>query len=128
MKKLLPLIFLAMLSSNCFAMRIVTEAKYMKTVNGNAGFELLAKTTIPINESFDIKLGVSEGFTAPRNSAFSFNHAGTRLDIGVLWYLPWQFKVGYTHSARKWFDGASPIDIFDYDSIDTFSVRKEFAL
>jgi len=108
--------------------RIVTETSYGKEVNGNAGLEMLVKGTIKLSQDIDIKIGVSEGYTAFRNAPYSLNHAGTRLDIGFLWALPHDFQIGYTHSERRWFEGASPVDVFDYDSIDTITIRKEFKL
>lgn len=107
-------------------MRLVTETSYQKLINGDAGYELLLKTSFQINDSIDLKLGLSEGYTAPRSSILSLNHAGVRMDVGVLWHVANDFKVGYTHSARQWFDGASPRSVFMYDSVDIFCIRKEF--
>lgn len=129
MRKLL-LITILLMSTNCYSssMRLVSEVNYHKQVNDNSGLELLLKTSIPLSDDITIKLGVSEGYTAPRATPFMFNHAGLRGDIGVYWSLFNGFQVGYTHSARRWFSGAKPKDVYDYDSVDTLSIRKEFGL
>ena len=110
------------------SIRLVTETNYMKEVNGNSGLEFVVRTTIGLATGIDLKLGFSENYTGHRAKPFMFNHGGTRADVGVYWDIFNDFKVGYTHSERKWFDGASPVDIFENDSVDTLSVRKEFNL
>lgn len=37
-------------------------------------------------------------------------------------------QLNIKNQKRSWFNGASPIDVFDNDSIDTISVRKEFEI
>jgi len=127
LSKLICILIVSLLSLGAFAfdMRVVTEASYNKIINGDAGVELLIKSTIGLTDGIDLKLGMSEGYTALRGSKMDFNHAGTRMDIGVLWSIA-DFKVGYTHSSRKWFEDANPRSVFLYDSVDKFSVRKEF--
>jgi hypothetical protein len=105
--------------------RWVSECTFSKEVNGDSAVEFLLKSTISIADSFDIKLGVSEGYLAKRPDKYNFNHAGVRLDIGFLWDLA-DFKVGYTHSARKWFEGSYDSALFNYRDIDTVTLRKEF--
>lgn len=128
LKTLIILLTILLTSGTCFALTVVTEINYGKQINDNAGMEFLIKTTIPFKGYGDLKIGVSEGYTAFRANPYSMNHAGQRLDLGFYWDMPFEFKAGYTHSIRNWFDGANPIDIFDYDSIDTISVRKEFEI
>jgi len=127
MRLIISLIIL-LASVTCYGLDIVTEFRYDKQINNNAGMEFLIKGTIPIDDSFDLKWGMSEGYTAFRGSPYSMNHAGHRLDIGFLWYAPWDFKFGYTHSVRSWFEGANPKDLYDYDSVDSFVFRKEFRI
>ena len=121
-------LFIISTSVNASSIKLVTETNYIKEVNGNSGFELLLKTSIDLADSITLKLGLSEGYTGFRSKPFMFNHAGTRFDIGAYWDIYNDLMIGYTHSSRRWFDGANPIDIFDYDSVDTLSIRKEFDL
>ena len=124
MKYLLTLLLTFSLAG--IELNLVTEANYQKIINGDAGYEFLVKTTIKIHDEVDLKLGFSEGYTAPRSSILSLNHAGQRADIGFLWNIAHDFKVGYTHSMRNWYEGANPKTVFMYDSVDILSIRKEF--
>ena len=107
-------------------LRLVTEVNSMKIINGDQGYEFLIKTSIAIHDQVDLKLGFSEAYTAPRSSVWSLNHAGQRVDIGFYWNIANDFKIGYTHSMRNWFDGANPKTVFIFDSIDMIRIRKEF--
>jgi len=128
MKLLKLLLTITLISTICFAssLRIVTEANYLKLINGDAGVEFLAKTSINLADSIDLKIGFSENYTAFRSSSYSMNHAGQRFDMGVYWAIANDFKVGYIHSVRSWFDGANPTSVFMNDSVDMLSIRKEF--
>ena len=126
MKKIFLILLLTF--SLASSIRLVTETSYHKLVNGDSGLELLAKTSINLQDDIVLKLGVSEGYTGHRSNPFMFNHAGLRFDVGVYWIIANDFQIGYTHSERNWIDGANPKSVFIYDSIDSFSVRKEFDL
>jgi len=127
MKLLITLLLLTNIAC-ASSIRLITETNYIKEVNGNSGLEFVVRTTIGLATGIDLKLGFSENYTGHRAKPFMFNHGGTRADVGVYWDIFNDFKVGYTHSERKWFDGASPVDVFENDSVDTLSVRKEFNL
>lgn len=124
MRILLTVLFFC---STMFPLRVVSETNFSKIINGDSGIEFLLKSTIPM-QGFDIKVGVSEAYTAPRTSMLSMNHALTRFDIGCYWNLFDNWEIGYTHSARSWFEGANPKSVYMGDSVDTLSIRKEFEL
>ena len=129
MKNLIVLLVLLIsFSFGASSLRLVTETSYHKLINGDSGLELLVKTSIKLQDDIVLKVGVSEGYTGNRATPFMFNHAGLRFDIGCYWIIANDFMVGYTHSERNWIDGASPKSVFIYDSVDSFSVRKEFEL
>ena len=129
MKKILLLpIILALFASICYSeisTRLVFQWEYAKAVNWNAGNEFSIKGTTNFDNLVDLKYGVSEQYASYRESPFSFNHDGRRFDIGFLFYFPFDFKVGYTHSERIVFDGANNESIFLQKSIDSFVIRKE---
>ena len=124
-KYILTILLILTINTANAGIRFVTEVNYYKQINDNAGYEYLIKGTIPFEGVFDLKLGFSENYTAPRSNPYSPNHHGNRFDVGFYWSFPYDFKVGYTHSIRSQFAGASPIDIFDNDSVDKISIRKE---
>ena len=106
--------------------RIVTQVAFDKLINGDAGTEFMAKGSIQLSDDVQLKLGLSEGFTAPRSSWTDMNHCGTRLDIGAEWRVLGDYWLTYTHSDRNYFAGANPIDVYSYDSVDQIAIRTEF--
>jgi hypothetical protein len=106
-----------------FSFSLVTEVNFTKIVNGNSGLEFLIKDTINYNGA-DIKWGISETFTGPRENITRLNHNGVRVDLGCYWKIE-GFMVGYTHSERFFFEGATNTDVFDQRARDTISIRKE---
>ena len=128
---ILATMLLSLMAANSITIRCLSQARYDKEINGNSGFEItLLRGTIKLNDEFDFKFGLSEQYTGHRSRPFSFNHFGNRFDYGFNWKLPLTkgLRAGYTHSIRTLFDGASPVDLYDSDSVDTFYVRYEFDL
>ena len=128
MKRLFIVLILICATAQIFAVtgRITTFAAFNKEINSDSGLELGIKAKIDLTDDIRISLGASEGYTANRSDMFNFNHAGTRVDIGVSWRGPLDTLIGYTHSKRGWFDGAEPKSVFNYKSVDKFEVRREF--
>lgn len=127
LKKAVVVIAILTASLICFGfnVRVVTGGSYNKLVNGDAGIEMLMKSTIGLTDGLDLKFGASQGYTAHRANSLAMNHGGVRVDIGVIWKIG-DFGIGYTHSERSWNSEASPRSVFLYDSVDKIEVRKEF--
>lgn len=126
LKKVLLVLVLSF-SLSLASSRIVTEVNYTKIINGDHGLEFLAKFSWSPVPGVTIKGGLSETYTGYRAaSLLSLNHDLIRKDLGVYWEIAEGLEVGYTHSTREPFDGADPRTVYIHDSMDTFSVRKEF--
>ena len=104
--------------------KLTTETSYSKLINNDAGLEFKIDAKL-YNKSLEAVISFSEGFKAFRHSPFTLNHAGTRFDVGFFWNIL-DFKLGYIHSTRQWFEGANPRTVFLYDTVDKFVIRKEF--
>lgn len=123
---LIASISILLLGSIVFAnTRVVAETSYSKAVNWNSGCELLIKGTTNLNDTIDLKYGVSEQFDGERSSPFSLNHGARRFDIGFLAKINQYVQVGYTHSERIPFDGANEESIYLNKSLDTATIRWE---
>ena len=108
-------------------------AENSKIINGDGALEIGVKGSARLREVIPLKttdlfygmyfgLGFSETYTAPRSSAFSFNHAGQRMD----WSIGANFgniDIIYTHSVRNWFEGANPKVFFFNDDVDSLKLR-----
>ncbi len=122
---LISLSILLLASISLAETRISTGFDYAKGINWNAGLELYLKGTTNLDDSIDLKYGVSEQYDAYRSSPFSFNHSGLRWDLGVLFHLPYNLKMGYTHSGRWNIEGSNTESIYEKHSLDIFTFRKE---
>jgi len=127
MKKLiLILLTISSMWAVCYSdTRIVTGVDYSKAINWHSGLEYYIKGTTTIEDSIDLKYGLSEQYDGDRSSPFSFNHSGLRFDTGVLFHIGRDMKIGYTHSGRYDIPGCNSESIFEKHSIDTFTFRKE---
>lgn len=105
--------------------RISCGVDISKGVNWVGGLELYCKGTTSLHDSIDFKYGVSQYYDSLREAPYSYNHGGYRVDIGFLVYLPMDFKFGYTHSQRSTFDENNKESLYNGNSVDTLSVRKE---
>jgi hypothetical protein len=126
--------FVFVLFTACFSfsakINLETSVEHQKLINGDAGLELLVKSSIRLNEvipSFDfmgayIGLGASQQYTAPRSSQFAYNHYGDRFDWAIGCFFG-GIEVIYTHSIRNKFDGAYPDVLFINESVDSIKVR-----
>ena len=124
--KILLILLLSLTFSS--SLRLVTEINALKLVNGQAGVEFLAKTSINLQDDIVLKMGVSETFSAPRSNIYALNHNLIRIDFGVYWILAGDLMLGYTHSERNLIEGATNLDVFPNKSVDILSLRKEFDL
>jgi len=123
--RLLILILLLTATTVNATTTITTDIDIIKKVNGNAGVNLSVDIKKSFTDKFDLYVGFSENYTAHRSSIYRQNHCGRQFTIGVFWYLPLGFQLGYTHSNRRWFEGANPRDLFINDDVDIVTIRKE---
>ena len=107
--------------------RIVTGVDYSKAINWHSGLEMYVKGTTTLDDSIDLKYGLSEQYDGDRATPFSFNHSGLRWDTGILFHIGRDMKIGYTHSGRWNISGCNEESIFQKHSIDSFSFRKELS-
>ena len=128
MKKLLITLILltSIWASN---IRLVTETSYHKLINSNQGIQFLVKTSINLKNDIVLKAGFSECYTGARGAnPLAMNHNLLRGDIGVYWIFSNDLMFGYTHSERNLISGATNTNVFAYESVDIFSIRKEFEI
>ena len=114
------------------------QVQQYKVVNGNAYYEVMAKSSVRLREFIPIiykddiltqiiygmyfGTGFSQTYSAPRASIYSLNHLGHRIDfsIGVIFG---NFEAIYTHSVRDEYSGASPTGFFFNQDVDSIKLR-----
>jgi len=124
----LLLLLLILFSITMASINYEVGAENFKIVNGDSLLEIKGTCSMRLTE-FDIDffgayigLGISEQYTAPRSSIYSFNHYGDRFDWSLGMFLSGA-EVIYTHSIRRKYDGASPDIYFFNNDIDSIKVR-----
>ena len=82
-----------------------TGLELSKNVNGAWLQTIVLRGTYRIDENLSIRSGVSQSFTLPRGKLTIPNHASTRWDIGVSFYVWDGLRLDYTRSNRRSIEG-----------------------